>query len=123
VFLGGWTGSHVEIQHLQAPVPMGFLDFHRTFELEADRFGMELAARAGYDAAGFQRYVKPTQPVESKMSPLPPRELRLAKLEEMLASAPAATTSSSDDEFRLVQQAAQAIVALPMQRRAPTLKR
>jgi beta-barrel assembly-enhancing protease len=55
IFMGGWGGSHVDSQRLHRAAPVALLEFQRDCELEADRFGMELAARAGYDAAGYLR--------------------------------------------------------------------
>jgi predicted Zn-dependent protease len=125
VFMSGWAGSHADSQQPQVLVPVGFLKFQREHELEADRFGLELAAQAGYDATAFQRYVGRTHSVDSEMSPLPARELRLARIQEIVASLPSATTTSpSHDDFRRLQEAVSSIIEQqPKQQRVPTLRR
>ena len=58
VFAGGWMGGgHADSRRPLIGVPIGFLEFQRTRELEADAFGLELAARAGYDPAALRRYI------------------------------------------------------------------
>jgi predicted Zn-dependent protease len=104
-------------------VPVSFLEFQRTHELEADRFGLQLAARTGYEAAAFQRYVERTHSADSTMSPLPARELRLARLQETVSSLPSSMPSSSGEEFRRVQQTVRSIIERPEQHRVPTLRR
>ena len=54
VFMG-WTGSHADSASSQLLVPLSFLEVQRTYELEADRFGLELTSRSGYDASAFLR--------------------------------------------------------------------
>ena len=123
IFMGGWAGSHVDSQNLQMLTPIALVEFQRTYELEADRFGLRLASRAGYDAAGFDRYVRRTHPADSTMSPLPARERRLAGLQEVLASLPSPTDLPSGDEFRHIRQLVRSTLEPSEQRRAPTLKR
>lgn len=114
VFIGG--------HHSRTLTPLSLLEVQRTYELEADRFGLELAAGAGYDAAAFQRYVERTHPADSKMSPLPGRDLRLARIREIVAPLPSPKPSSGE-EFRRVQELVRWLIERPEQRRVPTLRR
>jgi predicted Zn-dependent protease len=104
-------------------VPLGVLAFHRTYELEADRFGLELAAWAGYDAAAFDRYVQRAHPPDSELSPLPARELRLARIRETVASLPQPAPARAATEFRRVREIVRSMVEPPAQHRVPTLRR
>lgn len=123
VFIGGWTGFHTDAQRAQTPMPASLLESHRIDELEADQFGLGLASRAGYAAAAYLRYVERTQPADSKTSPLPARELRLARLRETISALPPAMQSSSGEEFKLAQEDARSIVKQPGKPRTPTLRR
>ena len=123
VFTGGWTGPHADSERPQTLVPVSFLEFQSTHELEADRFGLQPAARTGYETAAFQRYLERTHSADSKMSPLPPRELRLARLQETVSSFPLSMPSPSGEEFRRVQQTVRSIIERPEQHGVPTLKR
>jgi predicted Zn-dependent protease len=124
VFMGSWSGPHTASQASQALIPLGFLNFQRLQELEADRFGLELAARTGYDPAAFERYVRRTQRADSKLSGLPERELRLGKIQETIAGLPrAATPWRASEEFRSVQETVRSILGQPSDKRAPTLQR
>ncbi|HYI96144.1 MAG TPA: M48 family metalloprotease [Bryobacteraceae bacterium] len=118
IFWGGWAGSHADAERSQLLMPTAFLKFQRIYELEADRFGLQLASRAGYDAAGLKHYIQRTDPADAT------REQRLAALQETLSSLPSPAASTSSEEFRRVQQTIQSTMAAPTgRRRAPTLKR
>ena len=119
VFMCGRFGCHADTQG-PAMIPLGLLQSQRTYELEADRFGLELATRAGYDPVGLRRYIERTQPLDSERSPLPSRNLRLAGIDEALPSAPR-NASHEPGEFLRVQDAIRS--AVTGQRREPTLRR
>ncbi len=120
VFMGGW---HANSEQPQILVPAALLDAVRTNELEADRFGLELASRTGYAATAYLRYVERTQWADSKLSPWPAREVRLTRLREITSSLPAPTLSSSGEEFRRAQEEVLSIVKRPEKQRTPTLRR
>lgn len=123
IYMGGWT-SHAPAQAVQRMVPVTLLNFQRKNELQADRFGLELASRAGYDPLGYLRYVERTQMEDSEFSPLPNREERLASLRETASSLPRIASAPSGEEFRRVQELvrAAALESKPP-RRVPRLKR
>jgi len=74
LFMGGWMGSHASAEERTALIPAGFLGSVRSNELEADRFGAELAGKAGYDAAALARYVQRVQPEDwNEHVALPPK--------------------------------------------------
>ena len=122
VFMGGWVAAHADSHHSQALVPVSFLEFQRKYELEADRFAVELCARTGYDPAAFLRYVQRTHPADSKYSPLPDRGVRIAALQDLIATLPASPRSPSDD-FKRTEERVRSIVQRPREYRAPTLRR
>ncbi len=83
VFLGGWASVHADSRQTAALVPAGLLESYRRFELEADQYGAEVAARAGYDATALRGYlqrVQPEEPAAPARSPLPAKAERLAAL-------------------------------------------
>jgi len=122
VFMGGWTGSHADSHNPQVVVPVSFLEFQRTYELEADRFGLELAAHTGYDASAFLRYVQQTHLTDPKHSPLTGRDLRIARIQEMLASLPASVRSASGN-FESVQERVRSMTERSRPPHVPTLRR
>jgi predicted Zn-dependent protease len=107
IFVGG---AHADAASARALMPAAFLKFQREYELEADLFGVELAARAGYDPAAFLRYVGRVQPPDSKMSPLPLRDVRVNKLREAVSSIAYSPSASSNEEFRNVQQVVRSLL-------------
>lgn len=122
IFMGGWMGLHADSQRPNPQVPVGFFEAQRAYELEADAFGLELTSRAGYSGAAFRKYIERTQTADSKMSALPARDLRLAKIDELLQALPI-VASSSTGEFQQIQEAVRASVPQPQARRTPTLLR
>jgi len=111
VFTGGPNGRHAETQNPQLALPLGMLASQRTFELEADRFAVELAARAGYDPAGLQRYIARVQVDDPKFSALPERDLRLVRMREVLESQPrASAVSRSGEEFEEIREIVRRVI-------------
>jgi len=107
VNMGGWSGSHASVnQAARVLIPVGLMQFQRRMELEADRFGLELAEKAGYNGAAFRKYVQRVQKdtPNPTYSPLPTREARLAAMDEVLSGRPAGTGASSA-EFVSAQSA------------------
>jgi len=113
IFMGGWTGVHANTQQPMV-LPMGLWETMRKYELEADRFGVDLARKAGYDPGALARYIRRVQKEDSsRPSPLPPKGERLAALEGM-----AAQGTVDGSEFQRVRGLAGAAKV----RKAPSLR-
>jgi len=65
IFLGGWTGYAIR-QGLGVAIPMGFLQFSRGMEKEADLLGLEYMYKAGYDPSAFVDFFEKIQTLEKK---------------------------------------------------------
>jgi len=65
IFLGGWTGYAIR-QGMGLAIPMGYLAFSRSFEGEADRFGLQYMYKAGYDPTAFVDFFEKIQTLEKK---------------------------------------------------------
>jgi predicted Zn-dependent protease len=115
-----FVASHTDPQQLL--IPKGLWGTQRNNELDADKFGLELAARSGYDPSACRRYVERTQPATSSDRPLPTRKSRLEKMDELLNSLPV-TSFPSSDEFLQVQAAVRSGMARAEKTRPPTLRR
>lgn len=116
LFMGGWAGVHANTQQGQVLVPQGFLASLRKFELEADRFAVDLAGKAGYDPGALARYIRRVQPADSgRPSPLPAKGERLGALEDTLAQG-----SVGGSEFQRMQELVRGAVPV---RKAPSLRR
>jgi beta-barrel assembly-enhancing protease len=61
----GWTGYAVR-QGVGLAIPMGFLQFSRGFEREADFFGLQYLYKAGYDPTSFVDFFEKIQSLEKK---------------------------------------------------------
>ena len=65
IFMGGWAGYAVR-QAAGLAVPMGFLQFSRGMEREADRLGLEYMYEGGYDPVAFLDFFERIQTLEKK---------------------------------------------------------
>lgn len=115
--------SHAESRPTSSILlPIGALPAQRQQELEADQFGVNLAASAGFVPNGLRRYLERMQGEDAKWSPLPERGLRLARLDEILATLPAGEPESST-QFDEARDAVREAIGLPPPHRPPTLRR
>jgi beta-barrel assembly-enhancing protease len=110
IFMGGWTGYGIR-QAASILIPMGFLQFSRNFESEADMLGLQYLYKAGYDPTSFVDFFEKIQSDEKKkpgtmakiFSSHPPTDDRIKtaqkNIQEMLESRPeyVVTTSEFND--------------------------
>lgn len=117
IFVGGWTGVHAGEM-----LPRAILPFQRAYELEADTFGIELAARAGYSGEAFRRYVERKYSRAREIESLPKLEERLASIDKIIDSVVVAPPGSTEDHLRIREHLKNALPQ-PEERRPPTLRR
>jgi predicted Zn-dependent protease len=65
IFLGGWTGYIIR-QGAGLAIPMGFLQFTKAFEKEADYLGLQYLYKSGYDPTAFVDFFEKIQTLEKK---------------------------------------------------------
>ncbi len=65
IFMGGWAGYGIR-QGASLLLPMGFLQFSRAFESEADMLGLEYMYKAGYDPTAFVDFFEKIETLEKK---------------------------------------------------------
>jgi predicted Zn-dependent protease len=65
IFMGGWTGYAIR-QGAGLAIPLGFLNFSRGFEREADLLGLQYLYKAGYDPTAFVDFFEKIQSMEKK---------------------------------------------------------
>jgi beta-barrel assembly-enhancing protease len=65
IFMGGWTGYGIR-QAASVLIPVGFLQFSRGFESEADMLGLQYMYKTGYDPGAFVDFFEKIQSLEKK---------------------------------------------------------
>ena len=115
IFMGGWTGYAIR-QGAGLAIPLGFLNFSRGFEREADFLGLQYLYKAGYDPTAFVDFFEKIQTLEKKkpgsiskvFSTHPMTDERIKQsqkeIQEVLESKPEYVVSTS--EFNDVKNAA-----------------
>jgi beta-barrel assembly-enhancing protease len=110
IFLGGWGGYAIR-QGAGLLIPMGFLQFSRGFEREADYLGLQYMYKTGYDPEAFVDFFEKIETMEKRkpgtMSKVfathPPTEDRITnaqnEITEILKAKPeyVVTTSEFND--------------------------
>jgi predicted Zn-dependent protease len=61
--MGGWTGYGVR-QAAGLMIPMGFMQFSRAFEREADSLGLQYLYKTGYDPNSFVEFFEKMEKLE-----------------------------------------------------------
>jgi beta-barrel assembly-enhancing protease len=108
-----------------ALVPAGLLQFQRAAESEADRIAVSMAAAAGYDPAGLERYIGRVQqdPAQAAFSAFPPRDDRVQTMERAIQALPQRTYAPSSADFGRVQEDLKRLLPPPSPAKPPTLQR
>src|SRR5580692_5307404 len=65
IFMGGWAGYGIR-QAASIMVPIGFLQFSKAFESEADMLGLQYMYKTGYDPEAFVDFFEKIQSLEKK---------------------------------------------------------
>ena len=65
IFFGGWAGYAVR-QVAGLAIPLGFLEFSRAMESQADHLGLEYAYKTGYDPLAFVDFFEKIESQEKK---------------------------------------------------------
>jgi len=63
ILMGGWTG-YALYEGASAVIPIGFLQFSRAFESEADMLGLQYMYKAGYDPTSFVDFFEKIESLE-----------------------------------------------------------
>src|ERR1700678_1068754 len=110
IFMGGWTGYGI-YQAASVLVPVGFLQFSRAMESEADLLGLEYMYKTGYDPTAFVDFFEKIETLEKRkpgtmakvFSTHPPTDARIQaaqkNIQEYLKAKPeyVLTTSEFND--------------------------
>jgi len=110
IFMGGWAGYGIR-QAASVLVPIGFLQFSKAFESEADMLGLQYMYKTGYDPEAFVDFFEKIQSLEKKkpgtmakvFSTHPPTDDRIVSaqknIQDMLKARPeyVVTTSEFND--------------------------
>ncbi|HWZ30718.1 MAG TPA: M48 family metallopeptidase [Bryobacteraceae bacterium] len=107
IFMGGWAGYGIR-QAASVLIPVGFLQFSKAFESEADMLGLEYMYKAGYDPEAFVDFFEKIQSLEKKkpgtmakvFSTHPPTEDRIVKaqknIQDLLKARPEYVVTTSE---------------------------
>jgi beta-barrel assembly-enhancing protease len=65
IFLGGWAGYGIR-QGMSLLVPMGFLQFSREYEKQADYLGLQYLYKTGYDPVAFVDFFEKIETMQKR---------------------------------------------------------
>jgi beta-barrel assembly-enhancing protease len=137
IFMGGWAAYGI-YQGMSIAVPMGFLQFSKAYESEADLLGLEYMYKAGYDPTAFVDFFEKVQSQEKRkpgtmskvFSTHPPTEDRIKHsqdiIQKYLKAKPEYVVSTSefnDVKLRVQTMHGRKNVVDPKDAGRPTLRR
>jgi predicted Zn-dependent protease len=65
IFIGGWAGYAIR-EAATLAIPMGFLQFTRSMEIQADSLGLGYLDKSGYDPVSFVDFFERIETIEKK---------------------------------------------------------
>jgi predicted Zn-dependent protease len=65
IFMGGWAGYGIR-QAASVMIPVGYLQFSKSFESEADMLGLQYMYKTGYDPEAFVDFFEKIESLEKK---------------------------------------------------------
>jgi beta-barrel assembly-enhancing protease len=107
IFMGGWTGFGVR-EAASVVIPVGFLQFSKAMESEADMLGLQYMYKTGYDPEAFVDFFEKIESMEKKkpgtiskvFSTHPPTDDRIAatqkNIQTMLKERPEYVVTTSE---------------------------
>jgi predicted Zn-dependent protease len=107
IFMGGWAGYGIR-QAASVLIPVGFLQFSKAFESEADMLGLQYMYKSGYDPEAFVDFFEKIQSLEKKkpgtmskvFSTHPPTQDRIVaaqkNIQELLKARPEYVITTSE---------------------------
>jgi predicted Zn-dependent protease len=119
----GWGGACTE----GGSIPAGFVATQRRFELQADALSLQTMAQAGFDPQGLVQYIErdqmvPTDARPAELSPLPPRDQRVAAMTAVIQGLEGASYAArADVEFGAAREEVHRSV-LPKNSAPPSLR-
>jgi predicted Zn-dependent protease len=121
IFWGGLAGYGAD-QNAAEMLPIGFLQFQKAMESEADALAVKMTSSAGYDPEGLARYVGRVQQdgPQPRLSGIPPRADRVRSIERAIQALPARNYSVSGDLARIQEEVRR---LMPPPPKPPTLQR
>jgi predicted Zn-dependent protease len=121
IYWGGFAGYGAN-QNAAEMLPVGFLQFQKAMESEADALAVKMTSSAGYDPEGLARYVGRVQQdgPQPRLSGIPPRADRVRNIERAIQALPAQSYAASGDFARLQEEVRRLAPAPP---KPPTLQR
>ena len=108
IFMGGWAGYGIR-QAASVMLPIGFLQFSKAFESEADMLGLQYMYKTGYDPEAFVDFFEKIESLEKKkpgtmakvFSTHPPTDDRIVTAQKNIQELLKAASGIRRDDLRV----------------------